>query len=246
MARQPAWIEIPEVGKKLPRVTTILKEMIMKQALIGWSAKMTAEYFTERLVDLMRDGLISLDELREMDVNQFVKEAKAYHIEKAERAADIGTKVHNAIEKFLKAEDGQEIEIPTDIQKPFNAFLDWWESNKVKPINIEERLYSLEGGGYTGKLDLVAELEKGVYIIDFKSSSGYYEPEMPLQLAAYRSAYDEMYKCKVDGMGVLRLDKETGIPECIFISNYEMWRIAFLHLAYSFNTIHKIKEKNKS
>ncbi|GAH23405.1 unnamed protein product, partial [marine sediment metagenome] len=52
------------------------------------------------------------------------------------------------------------------------------------------------------------------YVIDFKSSKKFYD-EMPLQVSAYRRAY--CYECRLaehpEGMGVLRLDKETGIPE---------------------------------
>jgi hypothetical protein len=36
---------------------------------------------------------------------------------------------------------------------------------------------------------------------------------MPMQLAAYQYAHEEMTGDKMDGVGILRLDKETGMPE---------------------------------
>ena len=35
---------------------------------------------------------------------------------------------------------------------------------------------------------------------------------MPLQLSAYCAAYEEMTKSKIDGMGIIRLSKEDGLP----------------------------------
>ena len=64
-----------------------------------------------------------------------------------------------------------------------------------------------------GTLDAVAKLKDGrIVVIDFKSSKGFYDG-YDLQIAAYRNCYEKMKQDEVDGQGVLRLDKETGIPE---------------------------------
>lgn len=251
MARQPSWIEIPELGKKLPRTTTILK-YIPKEWMGPWAAKITAQYMIDKYLGPISSGFMEAKELETLNLEGIYTKSKSYYSEITERAADIGTKVHNTIEKFLKAKDGEEIEYEKDIEKPFKAFLKWWNDNNIEPFMVETRIWSVFSGGYTGKLDLVGLYNEKLFIIDFKSSKDFYVPEHPLQLASYRFAFEERYydllkeqDINVEGMGILRLDKEDGLPYWREYGNYDLWRDSFLSLTEFFHKLQvAIKAKN--
>ena len=72
------------------------------------------------------------------------------------------------------------------------------------------------GDGWAGTLDMVCMLNDKKYVIDFKTSKAFY-PEHRYQVAAYRWAVDEIEIPKpganaTQGSGILRLDKESGLP----------------------------------
>lgn len=118
-----------------------------------------------------------------------------------------------------------------EISNGYNAFLEWEKKNVVKYISSEETIFH-PTELYGGTLDCIAELKDGVYVIDFKTSKAFYD-EMPLQLSGYRFSKEcqtepielkiknrdgrefvqKVEPIKIDGMGVLRLDKETGQPD---------------------------------
>ncbi len=71
------------------------------------------------------------------------------------------------------------------------------------------------GKNWAGTMDFYGYFNDKLYVIDWKSSKprnkktgkGIY-PESRYQVAAYRSTQED-----VSGCGVLRLDKETGMPD---------------------------------
>jgi hypothetical protein len=83
------------------------------------------------------------------------------------------------------------------------------------------------GNGWAGTLDFVGYLNGKLYVIDFKTNKGKVYKEAHYQVAAYRSCVvlveqdrytDGSYarsetEIRPEGCGVLRLDKETGMPE---------------------------------
>lgn len=216
MSKQDNLISVPELhGAKLPRVTSLIK-LLEKEAVTKWKIEMTARYFKDKLLDLIKIGFISFEQIQKMDTDEIYQKALNYSDEKAAAAANLGTRTHEAIEKFLRAEDGEEIEIDEDIQKPFNAFMRWWNKAKVDPIILEERVYSLDNGGFVGKIDLAAflgiGLEKSLYVIDFKTSKAIYD-DMVLQIAAYFFAFKQTTKMEPKKAGILLLNKNTGFPE---------------------------------
>lgn len=85
----------------------------------------------------------------------------------------------------------------------FGAFLQWADDNQLEPISAEKTVY---GDCWAGTLDLECTLNGTHTVIDFKTSKAFY-PEYRPQIAAYRSA------TPAKASGILRLDKETGIPE---------------------------------
>jgi len=212
----------PTTGKKLPSVTTITGQMD-KPALVYWAANCTADYIIERL-----------HEDPNVDVLEHVEAARKNFRKVSAKAMDIGSAVHAAIEHWLKT--GQEPQAPSDeVLSAFLAFLEWldrWESWQT--IKTEHSLYA---DRYAGTCDWIVTLDGKKFVIDFKTAKGVY-PEYAWQIAGYRAC-----DSTIEGCGILRLDKETGMPEWEDTSDtYEQDLKVFNCLTDLWYAIHK-KEK---
>jgi len=193
-----------------PSSTTILS-LLNKPALTPWAVKMTISYLSERLDDIKSGKL----KLTYGNTALILEEAKRHHRAIATKAAQIGTDVHAMVENHVKGHNVLnadhriiEKELSTT-QKPYNAYLDWEKKQSFSLIGSEIPVCSPKWGGYGGTLDMVAELDDKSYIIDLKTSSGIYD-EYIMQIASYRYAYTQLYGIPIEGMGILRLDKQTG------------------------------------
>jgi len=190
----------PKHGKKVPSPTGIIGQLDKSGALTWWAAECTVEYIRQNLPDsLTKEELFSL-----------LESAKRNFRKVSQDALDVGSAVHHAIEYYLKT--GKEPVITDDrVLAGFIAFLEWKDQHKLKPIKVEYTIYDSEGL-YGGTLDLLCQLDGKVYIVDFKTSkqprgNKPYE-EWTYQLSAYSRCVEG-----VEGMGILRLDKETGYPD---------------------------------
>jgi hypothetical protein len=200
----------------LPSVTTVLGLLDKSGALMGWATKTMVEYL-KSLADPKGHILITKDEATDI-----FKKARAYHKEISQKALDIGSGVHNVIEVHLKGQPiGGLLEADPRLKPPFKAFLDWHKDSGFKFIATERKVCSPLM--FAGTLDGLAEKDGKLWVIDFKTSKAIYDG-YDCQASAYRQAVmDGMYlsldgwvdsKLKVDGgVGILRLDKETGLPE---------------------------------
>ena len=210
-----------------PSCTTIISDCTDKGgALTQWAANMCKLWIEENCGWNPLPG--SQDKPAEYgwyDIYTDQLDEMRFHFrEVSQKALDIGSEVHDAIEMHLQ---NKLFKLTTDEAKnAFDAFLDWEKENNLKPINIEQKVY---GSNWAGKLDFYGYYNGKLYVIDWKSSKAHY-PEMRYQVAAYRSAvaqriaddwqgYDvvgnwEIYEQGLPkGCGVLRLDKETGLPD---------------------------------
>lgn len=185
-------------GEWIPSVTSFLN-IIAKRALIQWAANMAADY----LLDLLREG--------EPITAQMIQEARYKHKDIKKEAADTGSQVHEWAENYIKT---GKIELPKDqdVRRGIKAFLTWIDQHKVVFKSSERVVYSKDHH-YVGILDAEAEIDGKLYLIDFKTSKGYY-PEFDLQVAAYQRAAEEEGS-KYDGRAIVRFDKLTGKFEYI-------------------------------
>jgi hypothetical protein len=230
---------------RVPSTTTVLK-VLSKPALIGWAAKMTAEYMRGVLMSVA-EGRIFGDDLTDSEIDRLVKEAKSAHKRESTGAADIGSAVHAWIEGYYKSYLGGPglQDVPGDeMYPPIEAFRDWDANNKVRPICVEERIWSSER--FAGTLDLYAEVKGVPTIVDFKSSSGHWDDHV-MQLGAYDMAFRERTGNRVDGYMIVRLDKKTGLPDPKSYSREEVELGAkrFLALLKYFWLTEKLTEKGK-
>lgn len=97
----------------------------------------------------------------------------------------------------------------------FTAFLEFADEHKLEPIELEKRIFMKN---WCGMLDFYGKFDGQLYVLDWKSSKGFYR-DMRIQVAGYRGAMQEL-GYQVDGHGVVRLDKETGHPEFKDYSKY--------------------------
>ena len=187
---------------KLPSVTTIISDCNDKSgALTNWAAAQACLWIKENtLTDFYgRDKEFYIVFPEDLEAA-----AKNYR-EVSQKALEIGSMTHAAIEEWLQT--GKEPQNPLpEVTNAFLAFLEFFDAHKMKTLEIE---FSVYGDYWGGTLDLYCEFNGKRYVIDFKTSKAHYPNEMGPQIAAYRSRVNG----KVDGCGILRLDKITGYPD---------------------------------
>lgn len=189
------------LGVDVPSVTTITGQLD-KPALTYWAAGAACDYIIEK-VGTDGDGIT-----KEMLFSHIESARKSFRTV-SRKALDAGSRIHEAIEVYLKT--GKEPYTKDDqVVSGFLAFLEWKDAHKVEPIALEETVY---GYDFAGTLDFYGMFDGKRYVIDWKSSKGVYD-EMRYQVAGYKST-----KRDCEGCGILRLDKETGLPEWVDTSN---------------------------
>lgn len=194
--------QIESDDKWLPGVTTILK-VLNKPALIPWALNC----MEANILNAISPGSIcDIKSLKEI-----IKESKGIYKKKAEDAANIGTRIHNAIDAIIH---GNNYERDAQVDIGVEGFLRWQEANKLKIILGDTRIAS-KIFGYGGSLDFLAESANGVVIFDVKTTKkmkggehGIY-PEYAYQLSAYKQAFEETYGAKVSDVYALWINKET-------------------------------------
>lgn len=198
-------------GKPLHGVTTVLR-VIAKPALIQWAANMAVDHIKNNYAGNLTEELL--------------KEARMAHRTKKEKAGDWGTKLHEAIESYIK---GGTMPDSLDAMglKALYKFKSWADDNKIKFLASEKHLYSRELW-IGGICDLIFEMDGKKYVGDIKTSSGIYD-EAFFQMGAYDLMLEEMgiYN-DIAGYMVINLKKD-GTMETKLANNTEVNRQAFLH-----------------
>ena len=191
-------------GFKYPSVTTIISDCSDKSgALTQWAANMTVEWIRQNC-NSEYGGIYEVSE-------DSLENARFNFRAVSQDALDIGSAVHHAIEHWLKTREEPTFkDLPENTQDQalaaFVAFLEFYDEHEMESYATEETVY---GNCWAGTLDWRGLFNGKRYVIDFKTSKGMYPAEMGPQIAAYRSTFD----LKMEGCGILRLDKETGMPE---------------------------------
>jgi hypothetical protein len=199
-----------------PSVTTILS-VIGKPALIQWAAKVERELVLETSAALYSDvqntpGMSRTAWLTSMQTRLGKERANQKLLAKA---GEVGSQVHALVEWTLRAKllqkPGPSPLISDKAQWAFMVFEDWAKQVDLKPILIEQTVYS-RTHGYAGTMDLLAEVEGKLTVLDWKTGKRVY-PEAHLQNAAYRHALREMgHGDAVQGI-IVRLPKDETDPQ---------------------------------
>lgn len=198
-----------KVGEKtyLISATAVTGIIDKSRFLIPWAVGLASTYIKSYLEN-SKALQFTTEELLPI-----IDEACQQHTIKKEQAADIGSQVHDWAMKFGMAKLGlcEAPELTDEMDEKvvlgINAFLDWYNNNKVEFLETEKMVYSRQYG-FVGITDLVAKVNDKKLIIDYKTGKGIYS-EYNYQVAGYRGAYEEEHG-KVNGGLILHFSKETG------------------------------------
>ena len=192
---------------------TSITGQLDKPGLIYWAVGLARDYLLDRL-----DQGLPID-------RESIAYASMQHKQAKEKAATLGSAVHLWIEQWTKGENPAIPQYPFDefteeevgkIVSGIMAFLKWVQEHNVKIIHAEKMVYSKKHG-FVGTLDAIAEVDGKKCVIDYKTSKGIYT-EMRYQTVAYKKAYEEeMGSSIIGGRWIIRLDKETGDFQAVFL-----------------------------
>lgn len=236
-------------GELYPSVTHILG-VISKPALLHWAANQERELVTEAAADLYLDLLSTPPMIRPVYVTTLagrLGHVRA-HRRALERAGAIGQQTHALIEWTLRQQLGQLIGRAPRVEPParhaFASFQAWADSVHLVPKYIEQTVYS-RTHRYAGTMDLLAEVNGVLTLVDFKTGKAIY-PEAHLQNAAYQAALAEMgHSVPAAGL-IVRLPKVAADPDFelatvppvpdllpVFLAARVLWEWTYQHeLAY--------------
>lgn len=130
-------------------------------------------------------------------------------------AANWGTLTHITIEKLFKME---QVGIDPKIAPSIEAFFEWKSQHDVKiqdPQNDIERMVFDAENIYAGKMDVLAEIDGKIGILDIKTGTGIWD-EYFLQTAAYMNAFNSMADKKEEAKTrwILRIDQYEECLNC--------------------------------
>jgi hypothetical protein len=127
----------------------------------------------------------------------------------ARKAANEGTQVHDAIEKYVAGEkitwlnsEGYS-NYSLDVWKLILKFHEFWSVYKPTLLASEIHLFS-DIYKYAGTCDLVVEIDGVRWLLDIKTSKSIHT-SMDLQLAAYAQAWNETFEEKIEKTGIIWL-----------------------------------------
>lgn len=157
----------------VPSVTTVLR-VLEKPALVPWAQGIVAEAAIDHRADIEgwvavggRDGAIGL-----------LKQAATT---KRDKAAAVGTDVHNLAERIVR---GEPVIVPAEIEPFVTAYRTFLERFQPTFLAVEEMVV---GDGYAGTFDSIAVIAGETWLLDIKTAKGVYK-DTALQLAAYGAA----------------------------------------------------------
>lgn len=222
-------------GEKLPSVTTIL-QAVNKPALVQWAAKEERTMTILAAADLYED----IHGTPKMSRSTYVTtlDARLGKVRANQKllakAAEIGTQVHKVIEWNIRRDLGQIVgpgpELSDKAAWAFMAYEDWAQSVNLKPILIEQVVSSRQHR-YAGTMDLLAEVNGVLTLVDFKTGKSVYGEAM-LQNVAYQAALAEMGHQKAEAGLILRLPKVETDPnfEAVTVPPVDALFPVFLHV----------------
>lgn len=188
-------------GVNYPSVTKILGVIDngKSNALAIWARREALKLAQNELFGALDNGTALTYE----NVSEIIKSADRQPDKLKDAAADLGTRVHDAIDAYIL---GKEPVLDDESVVGFTNFIEWMGKEKIRIISGDIPVASPEWG-FGGRLDSVGVNDKDeVIILDWKTSNAL-RSEYPLQVAAYAIAFEEMYGLKVSGAKVVRFGK---------------------------------------
>jgi hypothetical protein len=210
----------------LPGVTGVL-DIISKPALGPWYKKMALQQVRAAL--LKRAGRrVNLDEVF---IENVIDEASKRPEKIRDEAADLGTRVHAYLDRFVNGE--RDFDIEPDCRPAFEQFLAWSKKYQIRFVMGDTKVAS-RFHGYGGSVDAIGANDDGFAVIDFKTTGRIYETAALQAGGAYAQAFTETFRME-DGSpvdltwaAIARFDKLGRGMEFKFIKSLEVAKEGFL------------------
>lgn len=227
-----------------PSVTNILG-CVGKPALIAWAANTERAMVSEAAADLYLD-LCTIPTPMPRAAYLTTLQARLgkfkAHQKELAKAGEVGSQAHALIEWTLRQQLGQdpgpEPHVTDKAQWAFMAFQDWSRSVGLKPLFIEQTVFS-RTHGYAGTMDLLADVNGVVTLCDWKTGKQVYG-EALLQNVAYQVALGEMGHTVPAAGLIVRLPKVDTDPAFevvpvppvaelfpVFLAVKELWKWSY-------------------
>jgi ATP-dependent exoDNAse (exonuclease V) beta subunit len=128
--------------------------------------------------------------------------------DRLKKAQDTGHEIHAAIEAYFR----EEFMPVACARTPYiDSFMKWVEGKKFDIKVIEERFYDHELM-VTGRIDLLAEIDGKLFLIDFKTGSMAHPKIWRLQGTFYRTMILKNIGIEVENFVFVQLQKEGSFP----------------------------------
>jgi hypothetical protein len=222
-------------NKKYISVTQITGIIDKSEMLMKWAV--------DKTVDKIKREINGLTELDKETINTILSYQNAYK-EVSNTALDIGSVVHDLIDKRIRKErdclyyDGLYYD-NEEVNNCIKAFCKFEKENDLLYL-ASELVVCNEKKRYAGTLDCEVDINNKTYFIDWKTSKDIYN-EYWLQISAYKYAresmkgyyniskyaseesvwYNELVRDEI-GIGIVRLDKDTGDYEMKLIDDQKV------------------------
>lgn len=125
------------------------------------------------------------------------------------KSAEEGIMLHETVEAILKKEP---VVIPDAIKPAVSAFMDFYGRNKLIAHKVEERVVSKKHS-YAGTVDVLAELNGKLGVLDIKTSVAIYR-DYSIQTSAYIEAFKEDLTIPPLTSWILRIDQAKRCLKC--------------------------------
>lgn len=193
-------------GRELPSVTSVRRMAGVPHGLHQWSITQVVNRALDNL-----GSIVARAAGRDPGQLAVIRtELRRAATEERDRAAHLGTAVHDAAAKGASL-----LAVPPEVAPRLRQYIDWLEASGAEILASEFQTWNLTVG-YAGTADLMVRFPNGsIWVLDLKTGKGVYS-EHALQLIAYLMAefvgtddvVDEQTTTllrQASGMGVLHL-----------------------------------------
>lgn len=201
-------------GQHYYSVTTLLSVIDKSGPLTWWASKTAVEAVREGLAAYTQDGVVTLPSA---ELEKVLNTAYRAHSVKKTEAADLGTRAHDMVEKWLRSKlDGTDFSIPLEederVVHCFSLFQMWALEHNLKPLEMETQVCSpacAQHPGYAGRLDILASLEGQLTMVDVKTSKATYEVPYFPQVSAYSLGWEgeDVTRKRIKRHGIIRIGR---------------------------------------
>lgn len=205
--RYSCYVAVMRDGKKfrMRRVTTVLSTLGGSKTdnLINWAVKETISAYQDEL-----EPGRALNDLQLKALHEFAEKAR---FRTRDEAADLGTRAHELIERFIHTGDWC-VDLDREDPRVKNClllFAEWFQGRQLGLVDTELYVYDVKFA-VAGTLDFLCyDAEGHLFVWDWKTSKGIYDTYL-LQVAAYVGLLVAMGYPKPAGCAILRIGKEDA------------------------------------